>query len=53
MTPLTTVKMALAMVAAILLGMGIRTDSSPLRVAGIAFLVVAFGLRFVRKDRSE
>jgi len=53
MTPLTTAKIALALAGAILLGLGIRTDSSPLRVAGIGVLAAAFALRFVRKDRSE
>ena len=53
MTPLTTAKLALAVTAAILLGLGIRTDSSSLRWAGIGFLVAAFALRFLRKDRVK
>lgn len=39
-------KIALALVAAILLGWGIRNDDSALRWAGMAFLFIALVLRF-------
>lgn len=42
----TVVKVALALVAAILLGWGIRNDDSALRWAGMAFLFIALVLRF-------
>jgi hypothetical protein len=48
MGPFTLAKIALAIVAAILFGWGIRTDDSTLRWAGVAFLVVALALRFVQ-----
>lgn len=53
MTPLTAVKVALFVVAAILIGFGIRADSSVLRLTGIGFLVGAFALRFLKKDAAE
>jgi hypothetical protein len=47
-TPFTIAKLALMLVAAILLGWGIRTDDSALRWAGIAFLFIAMILRFFK-----
>lgn len=44
----TMAKVALAVVAAILFGWGIRTDDSMLRWTGVGFLVVALALRFVQ-----
>jgi hypothetical protein len=41
-------KIALAVVAAILFGWGIRTDDSTVRWVGVGFLVVALALRFVQ-----
>lgn len=53
MTPLTSARLALALVAAILLGWGIRTDNSAIRLAGIGFLVAALAMRFVKpRDRQ-
>jgi len=52
-TPLTAAKVALFIIAAILIGFGIRADSSALRITGIGFLVAAFALRFVKKDLPE
>ena len=46
MTPLTTARLAIALIAAVLLGWGIRTDNPVLRWAGIGFLVAALLLRF-------
>ena len=46
MGPFTTVKTALALIAAILLAWGMRNDDSALRWAGIAFLFIAVILRF-------
>ncbi len=52
MNNLTTVKLALAAVAVILFAAGIRMDSTALRWTAIGFLVAAFLLRFVKKDRA-
>ena len=49
MSPFTTAKLALMVVAAVLLGWGIRTDDSVLRWAGIAFLFAALILRFFKR----
>jgi len=46
--PFTMLKLALALVAAILLGWGIRNDDSALRWAGMAFLFIALLLRFIQ-----
>jgi hypothetical protein len=48
MTPFTIAKLALMLIAAVLLGWGIRTDDSALRWAGIAFLFIALILRFFK-----
>jgi len=48
-TPFTIAKLALMLIAAILLGWGIRTDDAALRWAGIAFLFIALVLRFVKR----
>ncbi|MEO8910897.1 MAG: hypothetical protein ABI408_11805 [Gemmatimonadaceae bacterium] len=48
MSPFLTAKLALMLIAAILLGWGIRSDDSALRWAGIAFLFIALILRFFR-----
>jgi hypothetical protein len=48
MGPYTLAKIALAIVAAILFGWGIRTDDSTLRWAGVGFLAVALGIRFIQ-----
>ena len=48
MGPYTLAKIALAIVAAILFGWGIRTDDSMLRWAGVAFLAVALAIRFIQ-----
>jgi hypothetical protein len=54
-SPLTIAKLALMLVAAILLAWGIRTDDSALRWAGILFLFAALILRFFkpRKPRGQ
>ncbi|MDQ3673961.1 MAG: hypothetical protein M3365_06275 [Gemmatimonadota bacterium] len=46
MGPFTMAKLALALIAAVLLGWGIRNDDSALRWAGMAFLFVAVLFRF-------
>jgi hypothetical protein len=51
-TPFTVGKLALMLIAAILLGWGIRTDDAALRWAGIGFLFFALILRFIRKPRG-
>lgn len=53
MRAITTVKIALALAAAILFGLGIRTDLPALRWAAIAFLAIAVVLRFFDKSRSR
>jgi hypothetical protein len=54
MSPFTTAKLALMLIAAALLAWGIRTDDPALRWAGIGFLFVALILRFwkPRKPRG-
>jgi hypothetical protein len=54
MSPFTTAKLALMLVAAVLLAWGIRSDDAALRWAGIGFLFVALILRFwkPRKPRG-
>ncbi len=52
MTAFTIAKLALMLIAAILLGWGIRTDDTALRWAGIGFLFIALILRFIKKRRG-
>ena len=52
MTPFTIAKLALTLIAAILLGWGIRTDDTALRWAGIGFLFIALILRFIKRPRG-
>jgi hypothetical protein len=52
-TPFTVAKLALMLIAAILLGWGIRTDDAALRWAGIGFLFFALILRFIKKPRGH
>jgi hypothetical protein len=51
-TPFTIAKLALMLIAAILLGWGIRTDDSALRWAGIGFLFIALILRFIKRPHG-
>jgi hypothetical protein len=51
-TPFTLAKLALMLIAAILLGWGIRTDDTALRWAGIGFLFIALILRFIKRPRG-
>ncbi|HVF39336.1 MAG TPA: hypothetical protein VM939_05500 [Gemmatimonadaceae bacterium] len=53
MTPLTIAKLALALTAAILFGLGVRTDLPALRWAAIGFLTFAVLLRFFDKKRKD
>jgi hypothetical protein len=53
MSPFTSAKLALALIAAILLGWGIRTDNSALRWAGMGFLLIALILRFFKPGKRE
>ena len=53
MTPLTYAKLALALIAAILLAWGIRNDDSALRFAGMGFLFVALILRFLKPPKRK
>ena len=49
MSPFTIAKLALMLIAAILLGWGIKNQDAALRWAGIAFLFIALILRFIKK----
>ena len=53
MSPFTIAKLALMLIAAILLGWGIKTDDSALRWAGIAFLFIALVLRFFKPRKPR
>ena len=53
MSPMTMVKVTLALIAAILFAMGVRGESQPLRWAAIAFLALAVLLRFVDRFRKS
>jgi len=52
-TPFTIAKLALMLIAAILLAWGIRTDDSALRWAGILFLFAALILRFFKPRKPR
>jgi hypothetical protein len=45
--PVLVARLIVILIAAILLGYGIRTDQSALRWAGIGFLVAALLMRFI------
>jgi hypothetical protein len=47
MRPINVARLIVALIAAILLGYGMRTDSSALRWAGIGFLLAALAMRFL------
>jgi hypothetical protein len=51
-SPFTIAKLALMLIAAILLAWGIKSDDSALRWAGIAFLFIALILRFIKRPRG-
>lgn len=53
MSPLTVAKLALMLIAAILLAWGIRTDDSALRWGGIFFLFIALVLRFFKPRKPR
>ena len=53
MSPFTIAKLALMLVAAVLLAWGIRTDDSALRWAGIGFLFAALVLRFFKPGKPR
>jgi hypothetical protein len=53
MSPFVTAKLALMLVAAILLGWGMRTENSALRWAGIGFLFIALILRFFKPNQRR
>ena len=48
MNSTTIAKVALAIIAIVLIGYGMRVDSPTLRWVGIAFLVAAFAVRFIK-----
>ncbi|MFL5482476.1 MAG: hypothetical protein ACJ8AK_09835 [Gemmatimonadaceae bacterium] len=53
MSPFTIAKLALMLIAAVLLAWGIRTDDSALRWAGILFLFIALVLRFFKRRKPR
>jgi hypothetical protein len=53
MSPFTIAKLALMLIAAVLLGWGIRADDTTLRWAGIAFLFAALILRFFKPRKPR
>jgi len=53
MSPFTVAKLALMLIAAILLAWGIRTDDSAIRWAGILFLFIALILRFFKPRKPR
>ena len=53
MSPFTVAKLALMLVAAILLAWGIKSDDSALRWAGIGFLFAALILRFFKPRKPR
>jgi hypothetical protein len=52
MTPLTIAKISLALIAAVLFGLGIRGDQPALRWAAIGFLAAAVLIRFFDRNRK-
>jgi hypothetical protein len=53
MTPITTARLVLALIAAVLIGYGIRTDNNALRWAGIGFLIAVLVLRFFGRKEQK
>ena len=53
MTPMTIAKLTLALIAAVLFGIGVRNDNPALRIAAIAFLTLASFIRFIDRNRSN
>ena len=53
MTPMTTAKLTLALITAILFAYGARSEIPVLRWAAIAFLAAAVLLRFFDRNRSK
>jgi uncharacterized membrane protein len=53
MTPIIMARLTVILIAAILLGYGIRTDQPALRWAGIGFLVAALLMRFIGRRRYD
>ena len=49
MSPLSRAKIVLALVGLVLFGAGVRLERGDLRFAGIAFVAVAWLLRFVKR----
>ena len=52
MTVLTRVKVALALIGLVLFGAGIRFERSELRWTGLAFVLAAWLLRFVKPRKA-
>jgi hypothetical protein len=52
-SPIIVAKLALMLIAAILLAWGIRTDEAAIRWAGIGFLFMALILRFIKPRKPR
>jgi len=52
-TPITIAKLALMLIAAVLLAWGIRTDDAAIRWAGIGFLFMGLILRFIKPRKPR
>ncbi|MGI9139692.1 MAG: hypothetical protein ACR2GJ_01085 [Gemmatimonadaceae bacterium] len=53
MPRILTIRLALALTALALFGLGIRNDASHLRLAGIVFLLAALVLRFAGRGTPK
>ena len=53
MSPLTTAKLALMLIAAILFAWGISSDNAAIRWVGIGFLFIALILRFIKPRKPR
>jgi hypothetical protein len=52
MNRMTSIKIALIVIAGVFLVAGMRADNPIMRWIGIAFLAAAFALRFFKKDSA-
>ncbi len=53
MPGIQTIRLVLALTALVLFGLGVRSESSYLRFAGIAFLTASLALRFVGRGTPK
>ncbi len=53
MPSIQAIRLAFALTALVLFGLGVRSESSYLRFAGIAFLTASLALRFVGRGTPK